>query len=122
MSYSYDRRTAGREQPYVVRNKGKARVLYGPFPDQSSAQRASFFNHPVEDRDKYLDKPRMFPYGVESYDQTEIESLTETPGDYGLTKVEVKPPARLTMHPSWKPMLQPNGPDWWWANWTEGTV
>jgi hypothetical protein len=104
------------DKPYIVRRKGDAVVLYGPFPNEDEARMASYFNLP-EMQDRH---PSTYPYGLEAYDDAEIAAISESPDEYNYTSFKVLPPSKLSVHPFWKKLLQGIDPHDWWQHWYYG--
>jgi len=85
---------------YYVADRGRQRTIYGPYATSKDAAFAGYFHKPVADRDK-TPANIFFSRGVQEYDEDEIASLLNDPGEYDFKSVKLvhrAPP----MHASWK--------------------
>jgi len=96
------------EKPYVVVYRGRKKLVYGPFRDEESAKKASYFNQPVSVSDAH--RFEQFPFGVQWYEDDELAYLTRYPEEHGYSVLERRP-ARMSVHPSWRALFATYRPD-----------
>jgi hypothetical protein len=105
---------------YVAVYRGRAITLYGPFPGEGMAKKASYFHQAVSVSDAHSFPE--FPFRVQWYDDNEIAYVKESPGEFGFSSVQVKPP-KMSVHQTWRALfskfkregssLQARLDEWW---------
>jgi hypothetical protein len=92
---------------YYLVNKGRKRVMYGPFSNADDAEYASYFAQSEDGvTGPHSATPyEKFPFSVAFYDENEVEAILDDPSWVGMTSVEVKRPSTLKMHKSWRDLF-----------------
>jgi len=96
---------------------GDERVYFGPFPNIEAASRAFMFSMP---QDEFFVWRKSDHYGIDWWKYTpsrpgvsvgtasdgEIDMMLSSPDDWEISKLTMKSPGRVTVHPSWNELLK----------------